>query len=151
MNNYRLLGLSSLVTAVLLSILTFRFGLFEGERNLVFTFEVGVKFSLMEFRVFIISYFLTLSVIAFLIDRRAALSIGFFWLYFLLLIFPLTIFTIFIMIPEWTILLFSSVGVPGGYCDDIYNYGLFNISLIILNVSGLFIFSLQTIGQLKRT
>jgi hypothetical protein len=58
MNNYRLLGVLLLIIAVLLSTLTFRFGTSHEERNLKLTFEVDVKFSLVQFRIFIIGYFL---------------------------------------------------------------------------------------------
>lgn len=151
MNIYRILGLSLLVTFVLLIILTFRFGLSNEERDLILTFETAVGFSLMQFRIFIAFYFIILSLMVFRVSRRINLTIGFFWLYVSLLILPLTIFTIFIMFLEWTTSLFSEAGVPGGYYDDINHYGHLNLLLIILNVLGLLIFGFKLNRQLKST
>jgi|GEM_PF-4291274 len=152
MNNYRLLGLLLLATALLLTILTFRPEGLGIDYKLILTYEVGVKFSLIQFRLIILGYLFISAGISFWAGNRITLSVRFLLLYISLLILPLTIFTIITMLPDWTILLFFDGGhEPGFYYDYINNYGLFNICLIVLNVLGLLILGLQMIKKLKRT
>jgi hypothetical protein len=153
MNNYRLLGQSLLVTLLLLTILTFQFGQGSKEKlQLILTYEVGAKFSMGQFRIFITAYFVILSGLAFWTGNRTELKIRAFWLYVSLLIIPLTVFTVFTMIPEWTILLVGNYrgNYSGSYYDYINDYGILNICLIVLNVLGLSIFGFLIIRKLKR-
>lgn len=141
-----------MATALLLTILTFRPEGLGIDYKLILTYEVGVKFSLIQFRLIILGYLFISAGISFWAGNRITLSVRFLLLYISLLILPLTIFTIITMLPDWTILLFFDGGhEPGFYYDYINNYGLFNICLIVLNVLGLLILGLQMIKKLKRT
>ena len=148
MNNYRLLGLSILGILLLLIFLTFQSQLEGAESFLILSYEVKVKYSLVQFRIFIAAYSFILSWLAFWAGHKATLAFRSFWVYIFLLILPLTFLTIITMLPRWTILLFFDGGhEPGFYYDYINNYGLFNICLIGLNVFGLFIFGFQLIRK----
>lgn len=153
MNNYRLLGLSSLIAAALLGVLMLLTGEAAEQRSLILTFEVSFKFPMTYLLSFVLVYFSALSVIVFRVAERLTLSTKFFCLYVLLLIIPLTVFALFVTLPDWTgsLFSFSGGGVPGGYYNDINNYGRINTILIALNVSGICIFGTHTIRQLQKT
>ncbi len=151
MNNYRLLGLSLLVTLLLLTILTFQFEQRSKEElQVILTYELGVKFSLVQFRIFIVAYSVILSGLAFWAGNRTGLKLRLFWLYVSLLIIPLIFFTAFTMFHERTILLIGDYRgkYSGSYYDYINDYGLLNICLIVINVVGLFVFGLQIVRKL---
>ena len=153
MNNYRLLGLSILVTLLILTIFTFQFEQRQkDELQAILTYEVALKFSLGQFRIFIVAYFGILSALAFWAGNRIESKIRSFWFHVSLLVLPLTFFTVFTFIPERTILLISNYRdkYSGSYYDYINDYGLLNICLIFIDIVGLFIFGLQIVKKIKK-
>lgn len=149
MNYYRAFSFLVLLTLFVVLALTSQFH--EDRVRVIWSYEQSSTLSVANFRILVLLYLLSLSGSFFWMSKRSSIGFGFFVAFILLIAASVLLFSMLLLLPEFTIKLFDTYygSYPGSYYACINDYGLLNVCLVIVHSLGLGIFVLKGRKALK--